>query len=104
MRKNLPKPILDLTEDEFSDYLSKMPEDKKTDYFSTCREIVALKDEGYTYSGVGALLTDDGTNPIIERLPLEIGTPTDLATQIYTLAELSKIPEKDMRETFQYWE
>ena len=102
--KNLPKSIRYLTEDEFSDYLSKMPEDKKTDYFSTCREIVALKDEGYTYGGVGALLTDDGTNPIIERLPLEIGTPTDLATQIYTLAELSKIPEEDMRKAFQYWE
>ena len=102
--KNLQKPILDLTEDEFSDYLSKMPEDKKTDYFSTCREIRTLSDEGYTYDGIQPFLTDEGANPIIKRLPLEIGTPTDLATQIYTLAELSKIPETDMRETFQYWE
>lgn len=95
--KNLP-------EGEFSDYLSKMPEDKKSDYFSTCREIVALNDDGYTYGGVQPFLTDDGTNPIIQRLPLEIGTPTDLAKEIYTLAELSKIPEEDMQETFQYWE
>ena len=102
--KNLPKPFRDLTEDEFSDYLSKMPEDQESDYFSTCREIKALNDEGYTYGGVAPFFTDEGKNPIIERLPLEIGTPTDLATQIYTLAELSKIPEEDMQETFQYWE
>ena len=91
-------------ESEFSDYLSKMPEDKKSDYFSTCREIEALNDGGYTYGGVRPSLTREGTNPIIERLPLEIGTPTDLAKEVYTLAELSKIPEADMQETFQYWE
>ena len=102
--KNLPKPLDDLTEDEFSDYLSKMPEDKKSDYFSACREIEALNDDGYTYGGVRPSLTDEGTNPVIERLPLEIGTATDLAKEIYTLAELSKIPEEDMQETFQYWE
>lgn len=103
--KNLP-------EGAFSDYLSKMPADKKSDYFSTCREIEALNDDGYTYGGVRpstyggvqSSLTDEGANPVIERLPLEIGTPTDLAKEIYTLAELSKIPEEDMQETFQYWE
>ena len=62
--KNLP-------EDGFSDYLSKMPEDQKSDYFSTCREIVALNDENYTYGGVQSFLTDEGTNPVIQRLPLE---------------------------------
>lgn len=97
MLKNLPK-------DGFSDYLSKMSEDKKSDYFSTCREIVVLNDENYTYGGVQSFLTEEGTNPVIQRLPLEIGTPTDLAEQIYTLAELSEIPEEDMQETFQYWE
>ena len=102
--KNLPKSFNDLTGDEFSDYLSKMPEDKRSAYFSTCREIMALNDEGYTYGGVRPFLTDEGTNPVIQRLPLEIGIPTDLAKEIYTLAELSKIPEEDMQETFQYWE
>ena len=102
--RNFFKSLDDLTEDSFSDYLSRMPEDKQSGYFSTCREIVVLSDEGYTYGGVRPSLTDEGTNPIIERLPLEIGTPTDLATQIYTLAELSKIPPEDMQETFQYWE
>lgn len=102
--KNLPKSFNDLTEDGLSDYLSKMPEDKRSAYFSTCREIEALSDEGYTYGSVRAFLTDDGTNPVIERLPLGIGTPTDLAKEIYTLAELSRIPEEDMQETFQYWE
>ena len=91
-------------EGEFSAYFSKMPEDKKSAYFSTCREIMALNDEGYTYGGVRSFLTDEGTNPVIQRLPLEIGTPTELAKEIYTLAELSKIPEEDMQETFQYWE
>ena len=89
---------------EFSDYFSKMPEDKISDYFSTCREMTALRDEGFAFHGVQASSTDEGGNPVIVRLPLEIGNSTDLATQIYTLAELSKIPEKDMRETFQYWE
>ena len=102
-----------MPEGEFSDYLSKMPEDKKSDYFSICREIEALNDDGYTYGGVRPSIysgvqqsssTDEGTNPVIERLPLEIGTPTDLAREIYILAELSKIPEEDMQETFQYWE
>lgn len=102
--KNLPKSFNDSTEDGLSDYLSKMPEDKKSDYFSTCREIEALNDDGYTYGGVRPFLTDEGTNPVIQRLPLAIGTPTDLAKEIYTLAELSKIPEEDMQETFQYWE
>lgn len=68
--KNLPKSLDDLTADEFSDYFSKMPEDKKSDYFSTCREIKALNDDGYTYGGVQPFSTDEGTNPIIERLPL----------------------------------
>lgn len=103
--KNLP-------EDRFSDYLSKMPEDKKSDYFSTCREIEALNDDGYTYggvrpstySGVQPSTYGEGANPVIERLPIEIGAPTDLAKEIYTLAALSKIPGKDMRATFQYWE
>ena len=93
-----------LTDAELSDYFSKMPEDKISDYFSTCREMRALKDEDFTFHGVQASSTDEGGNPVIERLPSEIGNSTDLATQIYTLAELSKIPEEDMQETFQYWE
>ena len=102
--RNFRKSLDDLTEDSFSDYRSKMPEDKQSGYFSTCREFVVLNDEGYTYGGVVGFLTDDGNNRIIQRLPLEIGKPTDLAKEIYTLAALSKIPEKDMQETFQYWE
>ena len=92
------------TETEFSDYFSKMPKDKISDYFSTCREMIALRDEGFAFQGVQASSTVEGGNPVIERLPLEIGNSTDLATQIYALAELSKIPEEDMQETFQYWE
>ena len=110
--KNLSKSLDDLTEGELSDYLSKMPEDKKSDYFSTCREIEALNDDGYTYggvrpstySGVQPSTYGEGANPVIERLPIEIGAPTDLAKEIYTLAALSKIPGEDMRATFQYWE
>ena len=92
------------TDAEFSDYFSKMPEDKKSDYFSTCREMIALRSEGFTSGGVQPSLTVEEGNPFIERLPINIGNSADLATQIYTLAELSKIPEEDMQETFQYWE
>ena len=112
--KNLQKPVLSSTRDELLDHFSKMPEDKKSDFFSTCREIVVLNPQGYTSGGTaanwletfgsGRALTDGTTNPIIERIPLEIGTPTDVAKEIYTLAELTKIPEEDMQETFQYWE
>ena len=90
--------------DDLSDFFSKMSEDKISDFFSTCREMIALRDEGFTSGGVQPSLLQPSGNPFIERLPLEIGNPTDLATQIYTLAELSKIPEEDMQETFQYWE
>ena len=92
------------SEDDLSDFFSKMPEDKISDYFSTCREMIALRDEGFTSGGVQPSLLQPSGNPFIERLPLAIGNPTDLAAQIYTLAELSKIPEEDMQKTFQYWE
>ena len=107
------KELENLPEDEFSDYLSKMPEDRKSDYFSTCREIAALNDDGYTYGGEEpstysgeepSSTYGEGANPVIVRVPLQIGTPTDLAKEIYSLSELSKIPEDDIRETFQYWE
>ncbi|MDE0318201.1 MAG: hypothetical protein OXM61_25245 [Candidatus Poribacteria bacterium] len=105
--------LKNLQEDGFSDYLSKMPEDQKSDYFSTCREIEALNDDGYTYGGVRpstysgtqpSTSYGEGANPVIERLPIQIGAPTDLAKEIYTLAALSKIPGEHMRATFQYWE
>ena len=91
------------TEGELSDFFSKMPEDKISDFFSTCREMIALSSEGFTSDEVSPFLVEDG-NPFIYRLPMNIGNSTDLATQIYTLAELSKIPEEDMQGTFQYWE
>lgn len=108
--KNMPphESLGSATDAEFSDFLSKMPEDKISDFFSTCREMTALSSEGLTSGGVLPSTVEEGNpfkgNPFIERLPINIGYSTDLATQIYTLAELSKIPEKDMQDTFQYWE
>ena len=87
---------------EIESYLSRMPEDKKSNLLSICRQIVEL----YPLFGRGVLpmLTDDHDHICINSPLMVIRQPSQVSKEIYKLAELSIICEGDMSEIFQYWE
>lgn len=87
---------------EIESYLSRMPEDKKSDLLSTCRQIVRL--HPLFGHGVLPMLTDDHDHICINPPLMVISQPSQVSKDIYKLAELSIICEGDMSEIFQYWE